>query len=48
MQTDRGAVLVRTPVPVAAGTSESELRELVRPLEFSAVTKAIRRWTFER
>jgi len=47
-QTDRGAVLVRTPVPVAAGTSESELREAVRPLEFSAVAKAIRRWTFER
>ncbi len=47
-ETDRGAVLVRTPVPVAAGTSESELRDVVRPLEFSAVAKAIRRWSFER
>jgi phosphoribosylglycinamide formyltransferase-1 len=46
--TDRGAVLVRVPVPVGDATTEEALRERVRPAEFDAVPAAIRRWTFER
>jgi phosphoribosylglycinamide formyltransferase-1 len=46
--TDRGAVLVRVPLPVGDATSEQALRERVRPTEFAAVAAAIRRWTFER
>jgi phosphoribosylglycinamide formyltransferase 1 len=46
--TDRGAVLVRTPMPTAGAMVEAELRERVRPLEFAAVTQAIRRWSWER
>ncbi|HEY4439943.1 MAG TPA: GNAT family N-acetyltransferase [Candidatus Elarobacter sp.] len=46
--TDRGAVLVRTPMPTDGATTEPELRERVRPLEFAAVTQAIRRWAWER
>jgi phosphoribosylglycinamide formyltransferase 1 len=46
--TDRGAVLVRVPVPVGGATTEEALRERVRPAEFAAVAAAIRRWTFER
>ncbi len=47
-QTDRGSVLVRVPLAVGDATTETELRERVRPIEFGAVAKAIRRWTFER
>ena len=46
--TDRGAVLVRTPMPIEEPRTEAALRERIRPLEFAAVTAAIRRWTFER
>ena len=46
--TDRGDVLVRTPLPIADATSEAELRERIRPVEFAAVPAAIRRWSFER
>jgi len=42
--TDRGAILVRTPLQLAAGTTLYGLREGIRPLEHAAVTKAIRRW----
>jgi len=45
--TDRGAVLVRVPVPVAGATDDAMLRERLRPVEFAAVAAAIRRWTFE-
>ena len=45
---DRGAVLVRVPVPLAGATDDAELRERLRPVEFAAVAAAIRRWTFER
>jgi len=47
-QTDRGAVLVRTPVRTDGLAAEADLRDRVRPLEFAAVTKAIRRWSWER
>ncbi|BDE05980.1 hypothetical protein WPS_12560 [Vulcanimicrobium alpinum] len=46
--TDRGSVLVRIPLAVGTVTSETELRERVRPVEFAAVAGAIRRWSFER
>jgi phosphoribosylglycinamide formyltransferase-1 len=48
LETDRGAVLVRTPLAVGDATTEQALRERIRPVEFAAVTAAIRRWTFER
>ena len=46
--TDRGAVLVRIPLLVGDATTPEALRERVRPIEFLAVSAAIRRWTFER
>jgi phosphoribosylglycinamide formyltransferase-1 len=46
--TDRGAVLVRIPVLVGEATTPEALRERVRPAEFTAVSAAIRRWSFER
>ncbi len=48
VHTDRGDVLVRTPLAVGDATDEDALREKVRPVEFAAVASAIRRWTFER
>ena len=47
-RTDRGRVLVRVPFAVGDAADEAELRERIRPVEFGAVAKAIRRWTFER
>src|ERR1700690_1326301 len=47
-ETDRGTVLVRTPLLVGDAAGEAELRERIRPLEFAAVQAAIRRWTLER
>lgn len=46
--TDRGDVLVRTPLAVGDATTEDALREKIRPVEFATVAGAIRRWTFER
>lgn len=46
--TDRGAVLVRVPVPVGDALTENALREQLRPVEFATVAAAIRRWGFER
>ena len=46
--TDRGAVLVRVPVPVGETSTEDALREKLRPVEFATVAAAIRRWGFER
>jgi phosphoribosylglycinamide formyltransferase 1 len=45
---DRGQVLVRVPLAVGGASSEEELRERVRPVEFATVAAAVRRWTFER
>ncbi|MBV9439628.1 MAG: GNAT family N-acetyltransferase [Candidatus Eremiobacteraeota bacterium] len=47
-ETDRGAVLVRVPVPVGEAVSETELREKLRPVEQAVVAAALRRWLFER
>ena len=46
--TDRGAVMVRTPLRVEDTPTAGDLLGRLRPLEFAAVTQAIRRWTFER
>ena len=46
--TDRGAVLVRTPLAVGDATTAEDLREKIRPVEFASVAGAVRRWTFER
>jgi phosphoribosylglycinamide formyltransferase-1 len=46
--TDRGEILVRTPLALAAGETLDGLRERLRPLEHAAVVTAIRRWGFER
>jgi phosphoribosylglycinamide formyltransferase-1 len=43
-QTDRGAVLVRTPFPLAPGTTLADFRARIRPIEHAAVAKAVRRW----
>ena len=47
-EADRGAVLVRTPVALHPPLSTDEVHERIRPLEYAAVPKAIRRWGFER
>jgi phosphoribosylglycinamide formyltransferase-1 len=46
--TDRGRILVRVPLPIAAGTDEASLRAQIRRLEFAAVPQAIRCWLAER
>ena len=43
--TDRGEILVRTPLVLEAGTTLEHFRERIRPLEHAAVAKAIRRWS---
>jgi phosphoribosylglycinamide formyltransferase-1 len=48
IETDRGDVLVRTPLLVGDANDEEALREKIRPVEFATVTAAIRRWCFER
>lgn len=43
--TDRGEILVRTPLPLEAGTTLAQFRDRVRLLEHAAVAKALRRWS---
>jgi phosphoribosylglycinamide formyltransferase-1 len=43
--TDRGEILVRTPLALEAGTTLAQFRDRVRPLEHAAVAKALRRWS---
>lgn len=47
-ETDRGAVLVRTPLALSSPVTVDELHNRVRALEYAAMPKAIRRWGFER
>ena len=42
--TDRGDILVRTPLLLDAQTTIDGFRERIHPIEHAAVTKAIRRW----
>ena len=48
MQTDRGAVLVRKPLRVAADEEDATVLERLHPMEHRVVTAGIRRWLFER
>lgn len=43
-QTDRGAILVRTPLYLGAAPTLATFRERIHPIEHAAVTRAIRRW----
>jgi phosphoribosylglycinamide formyltransferase 1 len=48
-ETDRGAVLVRTPLSFHPQLASDEmLHHRIKQLEYAAVPKAIRRWGFER
>jgi phosphoribosylglycinamide formyltransferase-1 len=47
-ETDRGAIVVRTPLRLDEFTSLPDVIEKLRPIEHAAVAAAIRRWTFER
>jgi phosphoribosylglycinamide formyltransferase-1 len=47
-ETDRGAILVRTPLPIDGLTNVLDIVEKVRPIEHAAVASAIRRWCFEQ
>jgi len=44
LATDRGEILVRTPVQLRPEISLAGFREQIQPIEHAAVTKAIRRW----
>jgi len=47
-ETDRGEVLVRTPLAFVGLPSVEMLHHRIKHLEYAAVPKAIRRWGFER
>jgi phosphoribosylglycinamide formyltransferase-1 len=42
--TDRGEILVRTPLHLGAGATLEQFNQRIHPLEHAAVSKAIRRW----
>jgi phosphoribosylglycinamide formyltransferase 1 len=46
--TDRGPVMVRKPLPVAAAEPQEDVMQRLHPLEHGAVAAAIRRWIYER
>ncbi|MDQ6930991.1 MAG: GNAT family N-acetyltransferase [Candidatus Eremiobacteraeota bacterium] len=46
--TDRGPVLVRKPVAVAAGWTQAEVMQRLRPVEHAVLLGGIRRWLLER
>jgi phosphoribosylglycinamide formyltransferase-1 len=47
-ETDRGAIVVRTPLRIDGLANVYDLVEKVRPIEHAAVASAIRRWCFEQ
>ncbi len=47
-QTDRGAIVVRTPLRLDGSPNEQDVVEKLRPVEHAAVASAIRRWCFEQ
>jgi phosphoribosylglycinamide formyltransferase-1 len=47
-QTDRGEIVVRTPLRLAGPTVLADVADALRPIEHGAVIAAIRRWCFER
>jgi phosphoribosylglycinamide formyltransferase-1 len=46
-ETDRGAIVVRTPLQLDAAATPAALAARLRPIEHAAVGAAIRRWSFE-
>jgi phosphoribosylglycinamide formyltransferase 1 len=46
--TDRGPVLARKPLPVAAGQTQDQVMQRLHPLEHDLVATAVRRWIYER
>ncbi len=46
-ETDRGDIVVRTPLRLTGLTNPYDVIEMLRPIEHAAVTAAIRRWCFE-
>ena len=47
-ETDRGAIVVRTPLRIAGLTNLIDVVDKVRPIEHAAVASAVRRWCFEQ
>ncbi len=47
-ETDRGAIVVRTPLPINGLSKLFDAVEKVRPIEHAAVASAIRRWGFQQ
>jgi formyltetrahydrofolate-dependent phosphoribosylglycinamide formyltransferase len=47
-ETDRGEILVRTPLAIAPDEDVQTLTQRLRPVEYAAVPAAIRRWIFEQ
>jgi phosphoribosylglycinamide formyltransferase-1 len=47
-EADRGEIVVRTPLRLDGPLDAGALHERIRPLEYAAVPKAIRRWGLER
>jgi len=48
LQTDRGPVLVRKPLPVRDGESNAEIMARLHPLEHRVLAGGIMRWVYER
>ena len=46
--TDRGAIVVRTPLRLDRLSAAADVADKLRPIEHAAVDAAIRRWCFER
>ena len=46
--TDRGPILVRKPLHVAAGDDEAQVMERLHPIEHQLVDRGIHRWLYER
>jgi folate-dependent phosphoribosylglycinamide formyltransferase PurN/GNAT superfamily N-acetyltransferase len=47
-ETDRGEILVRTPLAILQDEEVQPLTQRLRPVEYAAVPAAIRRWIFEQ
>jgi len=47
-ETDRGEILVRTPLEILQDEEAQPLTQRLRPVEYAAVPAAIRRWIFEQ
>ena len=48
IETDRGRVFTRKPLPIEAGEGEAALLARLHPIEHALLVSAIRRWLYER